>query len=297
VVTHHLMRPGNPGTWSSYGEAIYETLKDNPNLAFMFGGHITGEGWRADTYNGNTVISMMQDYQGMPDGGSGFLRLLTFRPGKNDVLVNTYSPWLDAHLPNWGNPFTLPYELDTGTEPFREIGRVTVASGSRVEFPWEGLEADVGYEWYAVLSDGAKSTRTERFDFLTSPSTYTSWRREFFEDGDPAGDRWSDPDGDGYPNYFEYVFGGNPLQAGTLRAPQPAVALGEGRMVVEYIRPRGTGLEWRSEVSEDLVHWMPWQEHTLTIEEEVEDNGDGTETVRLVITNSARALFWRLVVR
>jgi hypothetical protein len=42
---------------------------------------------------------------------------------------------------------------------------------------------------------------------------------------------------------------------------------------------------------------MPWQEHTLTIEEEVEDNGDGTETVRLVITNSARALFWRLVVR
>lgn len=106
----------------------------------------------------------------------------------------------------------------------------------------------------------------------------------------------ADADGDGYPNFFEYVFDGDPLEADTLRPPESTLALGEGIFSVEYRRLRDTGLEWHSEVSENLVQWRAWQDHDLTIEEEVEDNGDGTETVRLLITNSGDALFWRLVV-
>ncbi len=297
IVTHHLMRPGFPGAWSPYGEAIYETLKDNPNLDFMFGAHTTGEGARIDTYNDNTVISTVQNYQGMPDGGSGYLRLLTFRPDRHEVLFNTYSPWLDAHLQHWNNPSTVPYDFGMDIEPFREIGRATVSSGSTVEIPWDKLEADAGYEWYARLNEGARSARTEAFDFHTSPVTYTSWRREFFDDDDLKGDRWADPDEDGYVNYFEFLFGGDPLEPGTLRLPHPSTVLGEGRFEIEYRRIREPLLEWQSEVSEDLIHWVPWQEHDLTIEEAIEDNADGTETVRLEITNPGPALFWRLTVR
>ncbi len=296
VVSHHLMSPGFPGAWSPYGEAIYETLKDNPNLDLMFGGHITGEGHRIDTYNGNTVISMMADYQGMPDGGSAYMRLLTFRPGHHDILLNTYSPWLDAHLPRWHNPSTLPYDFGRGTAPFGEIGRVTVSAGSPVEFPWDGLEAGVDYQWYAVLSGNAGTARTEETAFRASPLTFATWRNQFFASDDPGGDRWADPDGDGKPNHFEFVFGGNPLVPDTLQVPVPATVIGEGRFEVEYSRVRESLLEWRSEVSTNLADWVDWREHDLNIQEEIADLGDGTETVRLVIDNPGPALFWRLVV-
>jgi len=269
-------------------------LKDNPNLDFMFGGHVTGEGIRVDTYNGNTVISMMADYQGMADGGSAFLRLLTFRPERNEIVTNTYSPWLNAHLPHWGNPAIVPYDFGRAEIPFHEIGRATVSSGARVELPWDGLEASTDYEWFAQFNADPVSTRTETFDFQTSPVTYTSWRNAFFNDNDPAGAREADPDNDGYSNYFEYVFNGDPWKPHTLQRPQPVLVFNEGEFIVTYRRLRNTGLQWRAEVSENLIQWHPWQNGIMTMQEQVEDTGDGFETVRLLIQNPGTALFWRL---
>src|SRR3972149_7049549 len=63
VIGHYMIKIGNPGPWIAQGQAIYEALKDRPNLFLMMGGHISGEGQRQDTYLGNTVYTLLSDYQ------------------------------------------------------------------------------------------------------------------------------------------------------------------------------------------------------------------------------------------
>lgn len=57
VVSHYLIN--NRGTFSSAGRAIYDALKDNPNLFLMLCGHVFGELRRMDVHNGNTVHTLL----------------------------------------------------------------------------------------------------------------------------------------------------------------------------------------------------------------------------------------------
>ena len=64
VVNHSLLaNAANPANFSSTGQAIYDSLKDNANLFLMLCGHVDGEGQRQDTYNGHIVYSLLSDYQ------------------------------------------------------------------------------------------------------------------------------------------------------------------------------------------------------------------------------------------
>jgi hypothetical protein len=298
VVSHYLCHPGFPSRFGPYGEAIYETLKDNPNLHFMFGGHITGEGLRTDTYQGNTVHSMVFDYQAFPFGGSGYLKVLTFQPRLNEVSFHTYSPWLDEMLVDGGFVFTLPYDLGTPVAPFAELTRQTgVAAGTRVQYPWAGLDAATEYEWLVELSDGRKTTASDVFAFRTGARTYESWRRLYFADADPAGEAAADPDADGYSNLLEFVFAGDPTRAGHLRIELPVLDLDSGVTTVAYERLRGAGLAWEYQVSTDLTTWTSAATAQVVVVEQVTDNGDGTETVGLTIDNPAGSFFWRVAAR
>jgi hypothetical protein len=93
VVTHHMINNGNPGSFSAQGQAIYNTLKDNPNLFLLLGGHVPspGEGRRSDTFNGNTVNSLLSDYQGRTNGGNGWMRIMTFSPANNTIRRGSIS--------------------------------------------------------------------------------------------------------------------------------------------------------------------------------------------------------------
>jgi len=111
VVSHYIINVGNPGTFSSAGQAIYDALKGNPNLFLMLCGHMHGEGRRADVYNGNTVNTLLADYQSYANGGDGFLRILRFSPSKNEIAVETYSPWLDQYETDSESQFVLAYDM------------------------------------------------------------------------------------------------------------------------------------------------------------------------------------------
>jgi hypothetical protein len=88
----------------------------------VLNGHVVqgdGTGHRIDLgIYGNLVNQMLSDYQSWPNGGNGFIRLITVKPALNQVVVKTYSPFLNQWLEDSHNQFVLPYKnvgLATGT--------------------------------------------------------------------------------------------------------------------------------------------------------------------------------------
>ena len=54
---------------------------------------------------------MLTDYQGLPNGGDGWLRSLKFVPGENKIHVRTYSPLLNKDKEDPKHTFSLDYEM------------------------------------------------------------------------------------------------------------------------------------------------------------------------------------------
>ncbi|MEO6539282.1 MAG: MBG domain-containing protein, partial [Ferruginibacter sp.] len=162
--SHNLLNTAS--NFQGPGQTIYDNLKDNPNLFLMLAGHVAGEGRRSDTYNGNTVWTIMADYQnGYTNGGNGYLRIMQFRPAENIITVRTYSPYSNTSFTGATSQFSIPLN----SCPFTLIGTNTsVASGSPTTFTWSGLELSTDYEWYVSISDGVNIT-------ASSISGFTTW--------------------------------------------------------------------------------------------------------------------------
>lgn len=64
-------------------------IKRNPNVFMVLAGHIPGYARRAD-FEGRTVYQLLSDYQDLPLGGGGYLRIMTFEP-QNDVICELES--------------------------------------------------------------------------------------------------------------------------------------------------------------------------------------------------------------
>ena len=161
VVSHWIINAGNPATFSVQGQAIYTALRTNANLFLMLCGHVSPEeGRRLDTFNGNTVFSLMSDYQSRSNGGSGWMRLLEFSPSNNLIRVRTYSPTLNQFETDGSSQFDLPYDMQTGPAfAMIETGS-GVFSQATVTAAWTGLPAATHCEWFATLSDAATSVAT-----------------------------------------------------------------------------------------------------------------------------------------
>ena len=153
------------------GQAIYDALNDNTNLFLMLAGHQPSApfaGRRYDTTNGRTLVTLMSDYQVDTNGGSGFLRLYTFSPARNEIQAQTYSPYFGGSKTDTNHQFTVPYDM-TVSAPFLPIGTNTgVASGSTSARIWAGLADGTTYEWYAVVSDGTNTVPGTTNTFTTS---------------------------------------------------------------------------------------------------------------------------------
>jgi hypothetical protein len=156
-VEHDIIQIGSCA-WDGPGQSIYNTLKGNPNLFLMLAGHNHGECRRTDLYNGNTVHTVLSDYQDAPNGGDGWLRLLEFTPNSNTIKVSSYSPKLNQWNWNGNTPFTLDYTM-TSSAGFQVIGtNSNVPSGSTTSVIWSGLNFSTQYEWYVTVSDGTSMT-------------------------------------------------------------------------------------------------------------------------------------------
>lgn len=168
VTTHHMVNTGNPATFSGQGRAIYDRLKNNPNLFMLLGGHIAGEGRRQDTHQGRTVYSLLQDYQGRSNGGDGWLRYYQFSPANNRITARTYSPSLNQHETDDSSQFVLNYDMQSACMDWVPLGTVSVpAGGGTASLTWTGLEDGKHYEWYAAMSDGINATGSEVRRFAT----------------------------------------------------------------------------------------------------------------------------------
>lgn len=171
VASHYIVGTGNPAAFGTQGQAIYDNLKDNPNLFLLLCGHICGEGQRSDVFEGRTVRSILTDYQCRANGGNGWLRTMTFSPANDTITLKTYSPTLNQFETDADSQFTLPYDMP-GAAPgaFTQIGAVNaVPTGTTASVTWNNLAPSTAYEWYADASDAAQTISTATRTFTTAP--------------------------------------------------------------------------------------------------------------------------------
>jgi Cep192 domain 4/Purple acid Phosphatase, N-terminal domain/Calcineurin-like phosphoesterase len=172
LVSHYILNNGNPATFGTQGQALFNALKSNPNLFMTLSGHIgyPGEGQRTDTVSGNTIQSVMSDFQDRANGGSGWLRIMTFSPANNRISVQTYSPVLNQYMTDSGSQFTLPFNMQSSG--YAVLGTVSnVSSGSHATIPWNSLNTNSPYQWYVTVSNGTNTTTGPVWSFTTTNGT------------------------------------------------------------------------------------------------------------------------------
>ncbi|HTM20666.1 MAG TPA: metallophosphoesterase [Kofleriaceae bacterium] len=122
--THALL--DDDGTWLERGEEygvehprwndgrqIWEKLlRSQPNIFLTVCGHVPGQGKATvDNQEGRPVHHVLANYQGYPEGGNGWLRLLRFSPSRNQIYVEAYSPTLDRWDRADDQSFALDYSM------------------------------------------------------------------------------------------------------------------------------------------------------------------------------------------
>ncbi|MDR7080551.1 LPXTG-motif cell wall-anchored protein [Neobacillus niacini] len=168
------------GNRSPLGNKIYnEVVLANENVIAVLSGHYHDSETLIDPIDDNgdgttdrEVYQMLGDYQGGPEGGQGYMKLLHFDQDNNRIIVNTYSPYLDDY--NFYDPQNFPgkdemiINLDLSVDEKRvatdyfavnvytdtKIGEQDqVASGNTAATEWLGLTENNMYSWYAVAED------------------------------------------------------------------------------------------------------------------------------------------------
>jgi hypothetical protein len=172
VVTHSMGNTQTPLSFSSQGAALYNALKTNSNLFLMLGGHVTGEGSRVDTFNGNVIRTYVQDFQGWTNGGNGFMRTMDFSPSNNQVVVQTFSPWSGEYETDENSEFFFDYNMQpTNAAAFSLLDTVAGVSNGVVSITWPNLQTASTYEWYVVVTDSSGTiTTSPTWRFLTTPN-------------------------------------------------------------------------------------------------------------------------------
>lgn len=168
ILNAHYILTG-AGNFSAQGRAMYDALRDVPNLHLMTCGHVSAEARRTDTHEGHPILSMLADYQGRTDGGSGYMRLWELSPANGEMTVRTYSPTLDRWETDANSEFTVAMALrGAGTGAFEHVGTVEDVVDGAASVRVEGLAPGRIYEWYAAVRDCEHETRTPVRRFTTA---------------------------------------------------------------------------------------------------------------------------------
>lgn len=159
-------------------EIFEKVVKPNKNVIAALSGHYHDAELKIDELDDNgdgvadrKVYQMLADYQGAPEGGLGYIRLLQFDMENNMLHVKTYSPYLDEY--NYYDPaeypgkdeFSLPLDLQPATKRVATdyIGikvysdqlidvKNEVPSGSNASLVWKNLQQGY-YQWYVKAED------------------------------------------------------------------------------------------------------------------------------------------------
>jgi hypothetical protein len=205
IASHFVGTPSSGGsgtmTLSNQGQAYLNLAKALPNVFMILGGHLDQTNFREDLANdGHKIFTITTDYQTRPNGGNGWLRIMTFDPVADTIHIETYSPTVEGgrfinrptrhadDLPsatpvadpnaicsstrtNSCNELLIPYDMDAGL-PFQTIGTTTgVPSGTQTCVSWPGLTANLVHEWKVEVSDATATTTSPVRSFTTSSCT------------------------------------------------------------------------------------------------------------------------------
>ena len=118
VATHCYMRPAGRdskagGSLGNSGDGVWEKfVRRSPNVFLVTSGHVLGVGRQVSNNDADLPVhEMLVDYQGLPNGGDGWLRIMKFVPDENKIEIRAYSPLLDETMESDGHTFTLEYEM------------------------------------------------------------------------------------------------------------------------------------------------------------------------------------------
>ncbi|UKS26587.1 S-layer homology domain-containing protein [Paenibacillus sp. HWE-109] len=174
-------------------EKVFErVIKPNKNVIAALSGHYHDAELKIDSIDDDgdgvadrNVYQMLADYQGAPEGGLGYIRLMQFDMAHGKINMKTYSPYLNDY--NYYDPAEYPgkdeFSLDlnlasvtkrVATDYFgvnvytaNVIGSVDhVKSGDQASVVWRDLAPSTSYQWYAVAQDaygGRKQSDIWRF--------------------------------------------------------------------------------------------------------------------------------------
>ncbi|MEI7900893.1 MAG: metallophosphoesterase [bacterium] len=125
VVTHSYTysddtRTGTGDKWNVHeygcpndGDEMWDTfVKNHENIVLVLSGHILNDGLGRLTsvgVKGNKVHQILANYQMKPNGGNGWLRIMTFLPAEKKIAVTTYSPLLKQYAEDADNQFEVAY--------------------------------------------------------------------------------------------------------------------------------------------------------------------------------------------
>lgn len=197
------------------GSMLFKTIvEDNPNVFLILAGHIHGVGTNVKPEVGQVshgVVELLADYQaytvtaeelGLTEiggyaptdrlrFGASYLRLLQFDVDRGEMMIDTYSPFLDdfgageydpalRYAPEADN-MVLPVDITTRTTSFRTdaialynpiavIGEDVAPSGGTASVEWTRLQPEKTYAWFVVATSeaGARSASLPNV-FTTAP--------------------------------------------------------------------------------------------------------------------------------
>ncbi|WP_425415285.1 S-layer homology domain-containing protein [Paenibacillus stellifer] len=168
------------GNRAPIADKVFErVVMPNKNVIATLSGHyhdsellVDGIDDDGDGVNDRNVYQMLADYQGAPEGGLGYIRLLKVDAAHNKIYVQTYSPYLKEY--NFYKPeqdpgkdeFVIDLDLQPQTKEVStdyfgvnvytdiKVGeKPNVASGETASAVWSGLSPQTRYEWYATAED------------------------------------------------------------------------------------------------------------------------------------------------
>lgn len=224
VLSHDYLKPSpNPdGRGSTFsvpdGSLLYKlVVESNPNVFLVLAGHEHGVGTNIKTGVGATVthdvVELLADYQAYTVSadelglteiggyaptdrlrfGASFLRMLQFDVDRGEMIVDTYSPFLDdfgatdydpdERYQDGADNMVLPVDLTSRKTQFttsdiaafvprEQVGTDTVASGEVATATWSGLSPRTTYGWIATAtSPGGGRATAEPGVFRTRPAT------------------------------------------------------------------------------------------------------------------------------
>ena len=209
MVHDYLTVAGDVELNSSYTNVkmLHDSLiAKNDNIGLVLCGHNHGANTNLEYFGNRPVYSILADYQSLPQGGLGYMRMLKFDVENNLIYVNTYSAYQDstAYFKDKQTDKSGLYQINKdefviqtdfggtttrtlATSALKMMADTTVQIGETqqmvgpgtVSVRWDNLMAGETYTWFAILTDEAgNSTKTQPQSFATEAHIHSAVKAE-----------------------------------------------------------------------------------------------------------------------